>query len=104
MWNAGMDESQTGMNIAGRKIYNLRYADDTTLMVESEEEWKSLLIRVKEESETWNWLETQYGEKKNKDHGIWSHHFMVNRWGKSENGDRFSFLGLPNHCGQWLQP
>ena len=51
MWNAGMDESQTVIKIAGRKIYNFRYADDTTLMAESEEEWKSLLIRVKEDSE-----------------------------------------------------
>ena len=51
MWNAGLDESQTGIKIAGRKIYNFRYADDTTLMAESEEEWKSLLIRVKEDSE-----------------------------------------------------
>ena len=51
MWNAGMDEAQTGIKIAGRNINNLRYADDTTLMEESEEELKSLLMKVKEESE-----------------------------------------------------
>ena len=51
MWNAGLDESQAGIKIAGRNINNFRYADDTTLMAESEEELKSLLMRVKEESE-----------------------------------------------------
>ena len=57
---------------------NLRYADDTTLMSESEEELKSLLMQVKE-----SWLKAQYSE--NKDHGIRSHHFMANRWGDSGN-------------------
>ena len=52
MWNAGLEEAQAGIKIAGRNINNLRYADDTTLMVESEEELKSLLMKVKEESET----------------------------------------------------
>ena len=51
MWNAGLDEAQAGFKIAGRNINNLRYADDTTLMAESEEELKSLLMKVKEESE-----------------------------------------------------
>ena len=51
MWNAGLDEAQTGIKIAGENINNLRYADDTTLMAESEEELKSLLMKVKEESE-----------------------------------------------------
>ena len=51
MWNARLDEAQTGIKIAGSNIYNLRYADDTTLMVESKEELKSLLMKVKEESE-----------------------------------------------------
>ena len=51
MWNAGLDEAQAGIKIAGRNINNLRYADDTTLMAESEEELKSLLMKVKEESE-----------------------------------------------------
>ena len=52
MRNAGLEEAQAGIKIAGRNINNLRYADDTTLMAESEEELKSLLMRVKEESET----------------------------------------------------
>ena len=51
MWNAGLDETQAGFKIAGRNINNLRYADNTTLMVESEEELKSFLMKVKEESE-----------------------------------------------------
>ena len=51
MWNAGLDEAQPGIKIAGRNINNLRYADDTTLMAENEEELKSLLMKVKEESE-----------------------------------------------------
>ena len=51
MWNAGLNEAQAGIKIAGRNINNLRYADDTTLMAESEEELKSLLMKVKEESE-----------------------------------------------------
>ena len=51
MWNAGMDESQAGIKIAGRNINNLRYADDTTIMAESEEELKRLLMKVTKESE-----------------------------------------------------
>ena len=51
MWNAGLDEEQAGSKVAGRNINNLRYADDTTLMAESKEELKSLLMKVKEESE-----------------------------------------------------
>ena len=51
MGNAGLEEAQAGIKIAGRNINNLRYGDDTTLMAESEEEWKSLLMKVKEESE-----------------------------------------------------
>ena len=51
MRNTGLEEAQAGINIAGRNVYNLRYADDTTLMAESEEELKSLLMKVKEESE-----------------------------------------------------
>ena len=50
MWNAGLDEAQAGINIAGRNINNLSYADDTTLMAESEKELKSLLMKVKEEN------------------------------------------------------
>ena len=55
MWNAGLDEAQAGIKIAGRNINNLRYADDTTLMAENEE-LKSLLMKVKEESEMLSWL------------------------------------------------
>ena len=62
MRNAGLDEAQTGIKIAGRNVNNLRYADDTTLMAESEEELKSLLMRVKEENEE-SWLKTQQSEK-----------------------------------------
>ena len=51
MKNAGLEEAQAGIKIAGRNINNLRYADDTTLMTESEEEWKSLVMKVKEKSE-----------------------------------------------------
>ena len=51
MWNAGLDEAQVGIKVAGRNINNLRHADDTTLIVESEEELKSLLMKVKEKSE-----------------------------------------------------
>ena len=61
MWNARLDEAQAGMKIAGRNINNLRYADDTTLMAESEEELKSLLMKVKEESGK-SWLKTQHSE------------------------------------------
>ena len=75
MRNTGLDEAQAGIKIAGRNINNLRYEDDTTLMAESEEELKSLLMRVKEESEKVD--KAQHSE--NEDHGIWSHHFMGNR-------------------------
>ena len=59
--NAGLDEAQAGIKTAGRNINNLRYADDTTLMAESEEELKSLLMKVKVESEK-NWLKTQHSK------------------------------------------
>ena len=67
MRNAGLDESQVGNKISERNINNIRYADDTTLMAESEKELKSLLIRVKD--------------------GIWSYHFMANRWGNNGNSE-----------------
>ena len=75
MRNAGLEETQAGIKIVGRNISNLRYADDTTLMVENEEKLKILLMKVKEEGE-------KAGLKfniQNEDHGIWSHHFMANR-------------------------
>ena len=71
--NAGLDEAQAGIKIAGRNINNLICADDTTFMAKSEEEVKSLLMKVKEESEKVG-LKAQHSE--NKDHGIRSHHFM----------------------------
>ena len=61
MRNSGLDEAQAGIKIAGRNINHLRYADDTTLMAESEEKLKSLLMKVKEESEK-KWLKTQHSE------------------------------------------
>ena len=69
------------------------YADDTTLMAESEEELKSLFMKVKEESET-------AGLKLNiqKTNIFWSHHFMANRWGNNGNSERFYFLSFQNHC------
>ena len=95
MRNAGLEEAQAGIKTAGRNINNLRYADDTTLMAESEEELKSLLMKVKVESEK---VGLKLNIQKNKDHGIGSHHCMGNRWGNSGNSVRFSFLGLQNHC------
>ena len=59
MWNAGLDKAQAGIKIVRRNINNLRYTDDTTLMAESEEELKILLMKVKEESEK-SWLKTQF--------------------------------------------
>ena len=95
MRNAGLEEAQAGLKIAGRNINNLRYANDTTLMAGSEEELKSLLMKVKEESEK-SWLKAQHPE--NEDRGIWSQHFMANRWGNSGNSVRLYFSGLQNHC------
>ena len=88
MRNAGLEEAQAGIKIAGENINNLRYADDTILMVESEEELKSLLMKVKESEKVGLKLNIQ-------DHGIQSHHFMANRWG---NSVRLYFGGLQNHC------
>ena len=99
MRNAGLEEAQAGIKIAVRNINNLRYADDTSLMAESEEELKSLLMKVKEETEKVG--KTQHSE--NEDHGIWSHHFMGNRWGNSGNSVRFYFLGLQNHCSHEIK-
>ena len=95
MRNTGLEETQDGIKIAGRNINNLRYADDTTLMAESEEELKRLLMKVKEESE-------QVGLKLN----IQKTKIMAsgpitswgNRWGNSGNSGRVYFLGLQNHC------
>ena len=93
MRNVGQDETQAGIKFARRNTNNIRYADDTTLTEESEEELKSLLMKVKKDSE-------KVGLKLNiqKDHGIWSHHFMGNRWGNSGNSVRLYSFGLQNHC------
>ena len=85
-----MEETQAGIKIAGRNNNNLRYADDTTLMAENEEELKSLLMKVKVESE-------KVGLKLDIQK-IQSHHFMANRWGNSGNKRYFILGGLQNHC------
>ena len=100
MWKAGLDKSQAGIKIAGRNN-NLRYADDTTLMAESEEELKSPLMKVKEQSE-------KAGLKLN----IQKTNIMTSgpiiSWqierGKVETAIDFIFLGYKHHCRQWLQP
>ena len=97
MRNAGLEETQAGIKIAGRNINNLSYADDITLMAESEEKLKSLWMKVKR-GERKSWLKAQHSE--NEDHGIQSHHFMANRWGNSRNSVRFYLGGLQNH-GRW---
>ena len=96
MRNAGLDEAQTGIKISGRNINNLRYADDTTLVVESKEELKSLLMKVKEESK-------KDGLKPN----IQKTNIMafgpITSWqinGEKVEKVRFSFVGLQKDCGQ----
>ena len=74
MKNAGLDDLQTGIQFAGRNTNNFRYADDTTLMAGSEEKLKSLLMRVKEESET---AGLKLNIQNNEYQDIWSHHFMM---------------------------
>ena len=89
MENARLDEAQAGIKIARRNINNLRHADDTTLMAESEEELKSLLMS--ERGEWKSWLKAQHSE--NEDHGIWSHHFMGIDEETVETVSDFIFLG-----------
>ena len=93
MRNAEVEETQAGIKIAGRNISNLRHADDTTLMAESEEELKSFLMKVKEESE-------KVGLKLNvqKTKIMASSPIMRNRWGNSGNSVRLYFWGLQDHC------
>ena len=101
MWNAGLDEAQAEFKTAWRNINNLRYADDTTLMAESEEELKNLLIKVKEESE-------KVGLKFN----IQNTKIMASDpiiswqidWDTNGNSERLYVFGLQNHCRLWLQP
>ena len=93
MRNVGLNEAQAGIKIAGRNINNLRYADDTTIMTESKEELKSLLMKMKEESE-------KAGLTLKKKLRSWHlvHHFMANRWRDNGNNEKLYFLGLQNHC------
>ena len=107
MRNAGLEEAQAGIKIAGRNINNLRYADDTTLMAENEEELESLLMKVKEESEK---VGLKLNIQKTKimasgpissvqfSRSVMSHHFMGNKWGNSGNSVKLYFGGLQNHC------
>ena len=90
MTNTGLEEAQSGIKIARRNINNLRYADDTTFMVESEEELKSLLRKEKSEN-----LGLKLHIQKTKIMASSPHHFMANRYGKS---GRLHFLGLQSHC------
>ena len=96
MRNAGLEEAQAGIKIARRNINNLRYAANTTLMAESEEELKSLLMKVKVESEKVG-LKLNIQKMKTMN-GIRSHHFMANRWRNSGKSVRLYFGGLQNHC------
>ena len=93
MRNTGLEEAQAGIKTARRNISNLRYANDTTLVAESEEKLKSLLMKVKEESE-------KDGLKLNiqKTKIMAPCPFMGNRLGTSGNSVRFYFFGLQNHC------
>ena len=94
MKNAGLEEEQAGIKIAGRNINNLRYADDTTLMAESEEELNRLLMKVKEESE-------KVGLKLNIQKTKIMASSPITSWqidGDSGNSGSLYFLGLQNHC------
>ena len=101
MRNAGLDEAQAGIKVARRNINNLRYADDSTLMAESEEELKSVLLKVKEESE-------KVGLKLNIQNLKIMASGPITSWeinGETvETGSNLIFGGLQNHCRQWLQP
>ena len=99
MWNARLDEAQAGVKVAGRNINNLRYADDTTLMAESERT-KSLLMKVKEESEKVG-LKLNIQKTKTRASGPIT---SANRRGNNGNSGWLYFLGLQNHCRWCLQP
>ena len=91
MWNTRLDEAQDEIKIARRNIKYLKYTDDTSLMTKMEEEQKCLLMKVKEEHEK---ARLKFSIPKNENHGIWSHHFIANRWGHNGNSERLYFLGL----------
>ena len=96
MWKAGLDKAQARIKIARRNINNLRYADDNTLMADSEEKLKGLLMKVKEESEKaglkLNILKTKITA------------LLHGKWGKQWKQWETIFGGLQNHCRWWLQP
>ena len=96
MRNTGLEETQAGIRIVVGNTNKLRYADDTTLMAESEEQ-KSLLMKVKEESAK---VGLRFNIQKTKIMAPrWSQHFMANRWGNSGKSNRFYFGELQHHCG-----
>ena len=100
MRNTGLEETQAGIKIAGRNINNLSYADDTTLTAQSEEELKSLLMKVKEESE-------KVGLKLNIQKTKIMASGPISPWeidGETVESVRLYFGGLQNHCRWWLQP
>ena len=100
MQNARLDDLQAGIKIAGRNISNLRYADDTRKWQKAKRNYKSFLMRVKEEND-------KAGLKLNiKKLRSWHlvPSLMASRWGTSGNSDRFYIPVLQNHCGWWLQP
>ena len=100
MRNAGLEEAQARIKTAGRNLNNLRYADDTTLMAESEEELKSLLMKVEEESE-------KAGLKLNIQKTKIMASGPITSWeidGETVETVRLYLFGLPNHCRWWLQP
>ena len=92
MRNAGLEETQAGIKIVGRNLNNLRYADDTILMAESEEKLKSLLVKVESEK-----VGLKLNIQKMKIMLSGPHHFMGNRWGNSGNSVRLYFSGFQNH-------
>ena len=101
MWNAGLDEVQAGIKIAGRNINNLRYVDDTTLMAESREELKCLLLKMKEESEKAGWKLNIQKTKIMASSPITSWQIDGETM---ETVTDFIFLGSKAHCRWWLQP
>ena len=94
MGNAGLEEAQAGIKIARKNINNLRYADDTTLMAESEEELNSLLMRVERRVEK---VGLKLNIQKTKIMASGPHYFMANKWRNSGNTDRLYFFWLQNH-------
>ena len=96
MQNARLEKAQATIKISGRNINNLRYADDTTLMAESEKELKRFLMKVKEESEKAG-LKLNIQKMKIMASSLI---FIENKWRNNGNSDRLYFLGLQNYCGQ----